>query len=294
MLGKYSRVVLALFLFFALPTAALASQWVASKVAQPASYTVDNKNWYKIKRGMTIPKRSWIHTGGRGRLILRRGEEMIMYRPNTLAYLRSSQANGRKTHIQQQYGSLLLDLETRKHKHVTVKTPLLAAVVKGTRFEVVVGKKSAKVSVKRGVVGVISNSSGSSVDITSGQSAAVSSSSSDQVAVSNVGTSFFSRLVQATTTVTNPASANAASHSNANGKGNGNANGSANGNANGSANGNANGSANGNANGGANGGSNGNANGSANGNANGSANGNANGSANGNANGNGNGNGNGN
>ena len=270
MLGKYSRVVLALFLFFMLPTAALASQWVASKVAQPARYTVDNKKWVKIKRGMAIPKRSWIQTGSRGRVILRRGKEMIMYRPNTLAHLRSSQTNGRKTHIQQQYGSLLLDVETRKRKHVTVKTPLLAAVVKGTRFEVVVGKKSAKVSVQRGVVGVISNSSGRSVDITSGQSAGVSSSSSGQVAVSATGNSLFSRLTSVTTT-TNPA-----------GKAKGNANGNGVGLGLGIGNGNGNSSGNSASNGNANGGGNGNSSSASSENSNGNSNGNGNGNGNGN------------
>ena len=149
MFGHGTKLVLALLFVLVVPQWAHAERWVASKVAQPASYTVDNKKWKTIKRGMTIPKRSWIRTGPKGRLVLKRGKEMIMYRPKTMAYLRSSQANGRKTYLQQSYGSLLLDVETRRRKHVTVRTPLLVAVVKGTRFEVKVGRKKATVSVKR-------------------------------------------------------------------------------------------------------------------------------------------------
>ena len=62
MLRKKLHVLLTLVMMLMLPTAALASQWVASKVAQPARYTLDNKNWVQIKRGMKIPKQSWIHT----------------------------------------------------------------------------------------------------------------------------------------------------------------------------------------------------------------------------------------
>ncbi|MEP1262799.1 MAG: FecR family protein [Rhizobiaceae bacterium] len=269
MLGNLSRITLAFLFVILVPSWAQASQWVASKVAQPARYTVDNKNWVTIKRGMAVPKRSWIKTGKRGRLILRRGKEMIMYRPSTLAYLRSSQTNGRKTYIQQQFGSLLLDVETRKRKHVTVKTPLLAAVVKGTRFEVKVSKRKASVSVKRGVVGVISNSSGQAVDIRSGQQAAVSSASSGKVAVSGATSSVFSKLFKEKTADL-PDTANANAQANAN-----NSNSNRGGNANGNSNGNANGTGNGN------------------GNSNGNGNGNANGNGNGNSNGNGNGNGNG-
>ena len=190
-----------------------------------------------------------------------------------MAYLRSSQTKGRKTYIQQKYGSLLLDVETRRRKHVTVRTPLLVAVVKGTRFEVKVGRKNATVSVKRGVVGVRSNNGGRSVDITSGQKADVSSTSSKQVAVSGRGVS----NIAASARIFSKAKekSNASSNGKANGNGNGNANGSSNGNSN-NGGGNANGSSNGNS-------------GNGGGNANGGSNGNSGGNANGNGNGNGNG-----
>jgi hypothetical protein len=233
-----------------------ASQWVASKVAQPAHYSVDNKHWIAIKRGTAMPKESWIKTGRRGRLILRRGKEMIMYRSGTLAYLQSSQTGGRKTYIQQQVGSLLLDVETRKRKHVTVQTPLLAAVVKGTRFEVTVRNKKATVSVKRGVVGVRSNKGRDSFDVKSGQTAAVSSSSASQVSVSGSRTSAFFKQVQKFTSPADPnVKSNGKSNSNANGKSNGNASGKSSGKSNDNANGNSNGgsSANNNGNGNGNG-----------------------------------------
>ena len=227
MLSRKFHIALTLVLLMLLPTAAIASQWVASKVAQPARYTLDNKNWVKITRGMKIPKRSWIHTGKRGRLIIRRGKEMIMYRPNTLAHLRSSQANGRKTDIQQEFGSLLLDVETRKRKHVTVRTKLLAAVVKGTRFEVNVSGNKATVSVKRGVVGVKSVKSGQAIDVTSGQNADVSSSSS-KISVSGRGATKISPLARIFSRKSTGDSGGSNSNNgsdNANGNSNGNANG---------------------------------------------------------------------
>jgi len=171
------------------PGTAFASQLIASKVVQPAQYTIDSKNWVKINPGMVMPKVGWIHTGRRGRLLLRRDQEMIMYRPNTLALLRSSQTNGRNTVIKQEFGSLLLDVETRRRKHVTVQTPYLAAVVKGTRFEVTVKDGKASVSVERGVVGVLSNKSGNAFDVTPGQTASVSSASANEISLSGPGAS---------------------------------------------------------------------------------------------------------
>ena len=85
MFGHGTKLVLALLFVLVVPQWAHAERWVASKVAQPASYMVDNKKWKTIKRGMTIPKRSWIRTGSKGRLVLKRGKEMIMYRPKTMA-----------------------------------------------------------------------------------------------------------------------------------------------------------------------------------------------------------------
>lgn len=164
-----------------------ASDWVVSKVRQPAQFTIDNENWMKLQRGMQIPKASWIHTGKRGRVLLKRGSETMQYNPNTLAGLFKKGRGGRDTEIKQQFGEILLDVITRDYQHVVVKTPFLAAVVKGTKFNVSVGPQSASIKVNRGVVEVTNIQRGERVDVRSGQTAAVSPRQQNRMSLTGRG-----------------------------------------------------------------------------------------------------------
>jgi hypothetical protein len=154
-------------------TSVNASNWVVSKVRQPAVYSSDGKAWVKLDVGMTLPSSSWVNTGRGGRLVVKRGKEFIQFKPNTMAAIAKRDRAGKKTLIRQKFGELLLDVETRKRKHLKVETPFLAAVVKGTRFSVKVGKKSAKLSVERGVVEVTDERNGLKADIRTKQSVKV-------------------------------------------------------------------------------------------------------------------------
>ena len=111
-----------------------------------------------------------IATGPRGRLQLVRGAESIAFKPNTLASITTRGSNqSRKTDVVQQVGEISLEIEKRQRPHTTVQTPFLAAVVKGTRFSVKVGKTGAAVSVNRGLVQVTSFRSGERSDLGAGQ-----------------------------------------------------------------------------------------------------------------------------
>jgi hypothetical protein len=105
---------------------------------------------------------------------LSRGVETITFQPNTVAaiFTRDTLID-RKTEVAQQTGTLDLEIEKRDHPHTTVQTPFLAAVVKGTIFEVTVTKKNAKVSVARGLVQVSSFASGQQANVGPKQSASV-------------------------------------------------------------------------------------------------------------------------
>ena len=78
-----------------------------------------------------------------------------------------------ETEVVQQVGEINLEIEKRQRPHTTVQTPFLAAVVKGTRFTVKVGKTNAAVSVNRGLVQVTSFRSGERSDLGAGQRASV-------------------------------------------------------------------------------------------------------------------------
>lgn len=282
------------FMFLCLSSAgAYASEWMVSRTTKQVSFTVDKKTWVPVIGGMAIPNKSWISTGPRGRVELERGVEKVAFGPGTLAALITEDGLfSRKTNVVQQKGILSLDIEKRSKPHTYVHTPFLAAVVKGTSFQVKVTARDASVSVERGLVQVSSFTSGQSTNLGPGQQATVDQNQTMSVAGVNSAPSVqATALSQAsiapagqTTRIGAEASAAggaSASTSTNSGKGTGDANGNGGGNGNGNGgNGNGNGGGNGNGNGG-----NGNGNGG-NGNGNGGGNGNGNGGGNGNGNGN--------
>ena len=283
-------------IFFTGVTSALAEEWLVEKANQQVQYTTDKHTWQPVKAGMNIPNKAWISTGPRGRAVLTRGVETIAVQPQTLAAIITTESLfNRKTEVVQQHGKLALDIEKRSSPHTYVHTPFLAAVVKGTSFDVTVTEKDASVNVERGLVQVSSFTGGQTTDLGPGQSARVDQSQSMSVAgvsgapsVSAASPTAASVPAVGASAPIGTANANANADGDANGKSNGNS-----GNGNGVGNGNGNGnSGNGNGNGGGNGnGNNGNGNGNGGGNGNGNGGGNGNGN-NGNGNGNGGGNGN--
>ena len=78
------------------------------------------------------------------------------------------------TTIIQRSGSIVLDVEKRNVKHFEVETPLLAALVKGTRFRVTVEKDRSYVDVLRGQVEVSDLRSGQYALVEPEQTAKVS------------------------------------------------------------------------------------------------------------------------
>lgn len=153
---------------------AAAEEWVATKATAQVAYTLDRETWVPLKKGMSVPNKAWISTGPKGRLQLVRGTESIAFQPNTLASITTRGSDqSRKTDVVQQVGELSLEIEKRQRPHTTVQTPFLAAVVKGTRFTVEVGKTDAAVAVDRGLVQVTSFRSGERSDLGAGQGAHV-------------------------------------------------------------------------------------------------------------------------
>jgi hypothetical protein len=103
-----------------------------------------------------------------------RNGESIVIAPNSRMGLPSTNDSGFATLILQQFGTLLLKVEKQQQQHFEVKTPYLAAVVKGTTFSVNVDAAGANVHVIEGLVQV-NNKTGMSVFVRPGQTALVSS-----------------------------------------------------------------------------------------------------------------------
>lgn len=190
-LGCVNMIKLRLFLtaiavLFMFVPIAVAGGWIAGDVKHPARYTIDSKTWVNIKPGMSLPKSSWIHVGKRGHLSLKRGKETIDYKANTLAALIQKRGDV-KTEIRQQIGSVTVDVQKRNRKHMTVQTPFLAAVVKGTKFVVTVGRKKAELRVIRGVVEVTDPVRGERTDVAKGQRVSIVANASKAMSVKGPG-----------------------------------------------------------------------------------------------------------
>jgi hypothetical protein len=281
------------------PASANASDWVVKRVSGIVYFVAPGVEAFRVKQGMVFKKGYTIGTRAGARAMIARGGETIAVGPNTTFAMSTFRSTGVKTTLLQRKGTIEVDVQKRQQPHFTVETPFFAAVVKGTRFEVNVQAKQARVSVDRGVVAVEDFASGDRVDLTAGQSAA--SAPSSRVGLSVGGRTKPSVKPGAkrapafeTPAVKNvPSNAAAAKSANSNrntGKGNNNADSNAGGNGKAGENGNAGGNGNGNGNAGGNG--NGNSGGNGNSNAGGNGNGNSGGNGNANSGGNGNGNGN--
>jgi hypothetical protein len=303
--------LLCVLLFAALvlhPASANASDWVVKRVSGIVYFVAPGVEAFRVKQGMVFKKGYTIGTRAGARALIARGGETIAVGPNTTFAMSTFRSTGVKTTLLQRKGTIEVDVQKRQQPHFTVETPFFAAVVKGTRFEISVQAKQARVSVNRGVVAVEDFASGERVDLTAGQTAA--SAPSSRVGLSVGGRTKPSVKPGAkrapafeTPAVKNvPSNAAAAKSANSNrsarksgnsaignGRGNANANSNAGGNGNGNSGGNGNGNSGGNGNGNSGGNGNGNSGGNGNGNSGGNGNGNS-GNGNNNAGGNGNGN----
>lgn len=152
--------------------ASLAADWVLKRVTGTVHVVAPGVAPERAKVGMTLPKGYTLATQANGRAMLERGPESIMVSPGTVFAVSAYRTNGAETTLLQKKGTLTLDIEKRARPHFAVETPFFAAVVKGTRFTVEVARKSGRVTVERGVVGVSDFASGDSTDLAAGQFAA--------------------------------------------------------------------------------------------------------------------------
>jgi len=151
--------------------------WMTISGAQPASLT----DAALLKPGDTI------RTGPTGRVLLTRNQETILISPNSVVGLPSEQKDGLSTTILQQAGSVLVRAEKRNVKHFQVETPYLAAVVKGTEFQVSLNRRGADVKVFGGQVQVTDFKTGKFALVLPGQAAKVSASGNGGLLLSGSG-----------------------------------------------------------------------------------------------------------
>lgn len=162
--------------------------WSVSKATGEVWIATDGAQQVSLNQEETLKPGNTIRTGRNGRVLLVRGEETILIRPNSVVGLPAEKKDGLSTTIIQQAGSILLEVEKRNVKHFEVETPYLAAVVKGTQFSVTVGAGSTKVGVLRGQVEVSDFRTGQIAQVMPGQAATVFEHGKPGLSLSGAGT----------------------------------------------------------------------------------------------------------
>ncbi len=174
-MSRIPRILLAVWVVLLFSVApASASDWLVVKVSSKAFFALDSKTWRPLSARMRIPARSWITTGKRGRVMLRRNNDTIIIQPNSLTGISGSRKSASRTFIKHELGQVVLNINKGKRERVRVRTRHLTAVVKGTKFSVTTNSKLSTVSVDKGLVAVSDNASGESSGVGAGQSASSS------------------------------------------------------------------------------------------------------------------------
>ena len=167
-----SRVLAAAFVLAASTAfAADGDTWTVSRFSGEVWLAGSDVQQASLKQEDVLKPGDTVRTGRNGRVLLKRGEEMIMLAPNSVVGIPAQKKEGLSTTIVQQAGTILLDVEKRNVKHFEVETPYLAAVVKGTQFRVTVNAGRTTVDVIRGQVEVSDFKSGQIAQVMAGQHA---------------------------------------------------------------------------------------------------------------------------
>jgi hypothetical protein len=184
-----SRTGAAILLTFATSTLALAGQggWQVSRVTGDVWVSSAGAQKVSLTSAAQVQAGDSVRTGRNGRVLLVRGEEVIMIAPGSEIAIPESSSDGMATTIVQRIGSATFEVEKRNVQHFKVETPYLAAVVKGTRFQVSVAGSTARVNVTRGAVDVSDFKSGQHALIMPGQVARVSTLGRSGLAISGPG-----------------------------------------------------------------------------------------------------------
>lgn len=151
---------------------ALANDWVVKRVFGKVYLVAPGVQAFLAKPGMRIEPGYTVATKAGAKALIMRGEESIFVGPDTRFALSKYRSTSINTTLLQASGHLQIDVQRRAKPHFKVETPFLAAIVKGTKFDVRVSDRSARVDVSRGLVEVSDHSSGDRANVGAGESAA--------------------------------------------------------------------------------------------------------------------------
>ena len=151
---------------------ALADDWVADKL-HGGVFVHFHGAWVALKRGDIVSDSAVIRTGSDGAVRFTRDQETIDLAAETQIQI-FDRTGQRYTVVLEAQGAVNVEANVENVKHFEVRTPYVAAVVKGTIFSVMTTSKGSLVETFRGRVAVTSARTAQRVDVPAGHMAAVS------------------------------------------------------------------------------------------------------------------------
>lgn len=178
------KLIAAIFCLFATPAIAGGrdgNAWTVSQKSgqvhviragmQPASLSVRAK----VMAGDVLA------TGADGRAMLSKGNDYVVVAPNSRLQVPAGEQPSGFTRLVQQLGTMFYKVKHTGVPHFSVEAPMLAAVVKGTSFTIIVDEDRNVVQVTDGIVEVSSASGASRRLVQKGQTVVVGQDRPDEI-----------------------------------------------------------------------------------------------------------------
>ena len=131
-----------------------AAVWIVSQLSGDARIVRNGLQPAALKANARLSPGDMVVTGASGRATLVHGADYIVIAPRTEMRLPTEAQPTGFTRVIQNLGTMLFKVQHTGVPHFAVDTPMLAAVVKGTTFTVVVDQNRSAVQVIQGVVQV--------------------------------------------------------------------------------------------------------------------------------------------
>jgi hypothetical protein len=132
---------------------AQSSSWTVSESQGEVSILKDGITKVAVK-GIKLSAGESIKTGANGRAVITRGKQYVVVSRNSHIKVAPQKTKSLLTQFIQYFGNAMFKVDKRKDQHFAVETPYMAAVVKGTTFNVSVSPEGATVQVTEGAVEV--------------------------------------------------------------------------------------------------------------------------------------------
>jgi len=128
----------------------------------------DGESWVRLDQDRVLNAGDSIWTGRNGRIHLMNDQGSVLLAPRSLVKIPAQALPNNFSVLFQTHGTVSADVDKRRKRHFSIQTPYLAAVVKGTEFDVEIKRKQTRVSVTEGLVGVVDIDTGETVDVPAG------------------------------------------------------------------------------------------------------------------------------